>query len=263
MVYRLTIEYDGSGWHGWQVQAGVPTIQEALEAALATALRTRVPVTGSGRTDAGVHATGQVAHFETTGPVDPDRLMGNLNGLLPRSIAVRDIAGAHPDFHARYSAVLRSYRYRISTLPIALSRTSRVFVRPAPDIARMNQAAADLITRDDYSSFCRTSSETTNRVCAVSRAGWESAAEPGAFDFVVSADRFLHGMVRALVGTLLEIGAGKRPVDDVPRVLAARDRRVAGPAAPAYGLSLETVHYPPELLAPTSEATSADAGNAD
>ena len=252
-IYRLTIEYDGTGWHGWQNQAGVPTIQEAVEHALATALRTQIPVVGSGRTDAGVHASGQVAHFSFDGHVDVDRLRGQLNGILPRSIAVRSIAGARADFHARYMAVLRTYRYRISSVPLALERNSRVLVRPAPDIDRMNRAAASILGTHDFSAFCRTSSQTTNRICELQTASWERfPGTEGAWDFVVAADRFLHGMVRALVGTLLEIGAGKRKEGDIPRILASADRREAGPAAPARGLVLYRVAYPEDVLSQTA-----------
>ncbi|NNE69133.1 MAG: tRNA pseudouridine(38-40) synthase TruA [Rhodothermales bacterium] len=242
--FKATVEYDGTGWHGWQTQAGVPTIQESLEQALATALRTPTPVVGSGRTDAGVHAIGQVVHFDVPPSTDPVRLAGQLNGILPRSVAVRDVAPADESFHARFDAVLRTYHYHVSEHPVAIGRSTRLHLRPAPDWEHMNRAASRLVRTADFSAFCRTQAETTNRVCAVSQAAWEEESQPGQWRFRVSADRFLHGMVRAMVGTLLEIGSGRRPADDLERILESRDRREAGPAAPARGLVLARVDYP-------------------
>ncbi len=243
-VYRMTLEYDGSGWHGWQFQPGAPTIQEAVEAALATALGgEEVAVIGSGRTDAGVHAEGQVAHFCPAGDINVNLLLVQLNGILPRSIAVLDISRAADDFHARYGAHRRCYRYRVSTLPVALERHRRVFLRGDPDFQVMNRAAERLLGIQECSAFCRTASATSNRVCNIMKASWIQASRPGHWDFEIAANRFLHGMVRAVVGTLLEIGSGKRPEGDLARILASADRREAGPAAPAKGLSLREVAY--------------------
>ena len=247
---RLLIEYDGTDFRGWQAQRAGPTVQGAVEAALATALREPVGVVGSGRTDAGVHARGQVAHFSTDAPVDVRRLVASLNGLLPPSVAVLAAEPAPDGFHARYDARQRHYLYLAATAPRALDRRTRAFLFPALDLDRMNEAAAALLGRHDFSSFCRTKSETVNRVCTVERARWTAGDRPGDLRFVVSADRFLHGMVRAVVGTLVEVGRGRRAPDEVADVLAARDRRAAGPAAPARGLHLDRVDYPQPVFAP-------------
>lgn len=239
----MTIEYDGSGWHGWQTQPGVPTVQQALEEALATALRVPVSIVGSGRTDAGVHARGQVAHFVTDQTPDPFRLLGALNGLLPDSVAVLDLETARDDFHARYDARRRRYGYYVSTAPRALDRTWRVPVRPAPDFDRMNEAVGALRGTHDFDAFCRTASATANRVCTVHAAAWQPERRSGDWVFDIEADRFLHGMVRAIVGTLLEIGRGSRPASDIADIMASRDRRRAGPAARPGGLVLEAVQY--------------------
>lgn len=239
----MRIEYDGSAFHGWQVQPDRPTVQEALERALEVALRARPDVVGSGRTDAGVHARGQVAHFRTDVPFDPFRLLGSLGGLLPKTIAVQELEEVPDAFHARFDARCRRYHYYAGLYPRALDRHWRLHLRPAPDFARMNRAAETLLGIHDFDAFCRTASATRNRVCTVERAAWTPEERPGDWRFEVVADRFLHGMVRALVGTLLEIGRGRRPADDLPRVLASRDRREAGPAAPAHGLVLEQVEY--------------------
>ncbi len=245
MKYRLLIEYDGAGFNGWQRQPGVPTVQEALETALATALRTPTAVVGSGRTDAGVHARGQVAHFETEEALDPHRLRGALHGLLPATIAVHEVLPAPDSFHARYDATARCYHYYVATGPVALERGFRVPLYPAPDFRRMNAAASALLGTHDFDAFCRTQSETINRICTVEEAAWHEESLPGAWHFRIVANRFLHGMVRAIVGTLLEIGRGKREERAIHGILASRDRRAAGPAAAARGLVLEAVRYSP------------------
>ena len=246
-TYRMTIEYDGGPFRGWQVQPGQPTVQGALEQALAVVLRAPVGVVGSGRTDTGVHARGQVAHFETEQPVDPHRLQRSLAGLLPSSVVVLRVEQVPDGFHARYSATERRYRYHVACGPRALDAHLRWTLRPAllpADFERMNAAAGLLLGRHDFDSFCRTQSATVNRVCTVTHAAWTPDARAGDWTFEIAADRFLHGMVRAIVGTLVEVGRGRRAPESLSGVLAATDRRAAGQAAPAHGLVLERVTYP-------------------
>lgn len=249
LTYRLDIEYLGTDWFGWQIQPDHPTVQGAIETALETVLRRRITIVGSGRTDTGVHASGQVAHMSLEEAIDPFRLRASVNGLLPSSIAVPNIRQVRDDFHARYDARSRQYRYRIGARPFAIDHPIRWHVKPAPDLNMMNEAAQLLLGTHDFSSFCRTQSETENRVCTVDTASW-SFTPAGHADFVIRADRFLHGMVRAIVGTLVEVGHGKRLPGNISEILSARDRTVAGFAAPPGGLMLEKVEYPDDSAAP-------------
>jgi len=245
--YRLLVEYDGAPFAGWQVQPGQDTVQGALEGALATALRAPVRLTGSGRTDAGVHAIGQAAHFDAPPGTDPHRLLHAVNGLLRHrtagAAALLALEPAPEAFHARYDAYRRLYWYRVAAGPRALDRDRRWALAPEPDWDRMNAAARHLLGTRSFSALCRTQSETENRVCTVERARWAAEERPGDWRFEVAADRFLHGMVRAMVGTLLEVGRGRRAPEDLPRALDTEDRRAAGQAAPAHGLALVHVAY--------------------
>ncbi len=243
LTYRLLIEYDGTPFAGWQRQAGVATVQQTLEEALETALRRRTALVGAGRTDAGVHARGQVAHFVAPGGVDEARLLRSLNGILPGSIAVLALERAPEGFHARFDARKRRYRYHVSTQARALDAGWRLRLAAPADFERMNRAARSMLGVHHFGAFCRTQSEPQNRVCEVSKAVWTEEVRAGDWHFEIIADRFLHGMVRTIVGTFLEVGRGKKQPEDIARILATQDRREAGPAAPAHGLVLESVTY--------------------
>ncbi len=242
----MTLEYDGAGFHGWQTQRGARTVQQTVEEALALLLPERPDVIGSGRTDAGVHARGQVAHFRIDAVLESAPMMRALNGMLRPDVAVRAFGPAPSGFHARFDARERRYHYHVSIRPFVLGRNARVYLAPTPDFARMNAAALVLLGRRDFSAFCRARSETTNRVCDLRRACWTPEDEAAGFwRFEIAADRFLHGMVRAIVGSLLEVGRGRRSEAGLRDALASGDRRRAGAAAPARGLVLHEVLYEP------------------
>lgn len=241
---RLTLEYDGSGYHGWQRQPNGLTIQEVLETALAKLLGQAVRVHASGRTDAGVHALGQVAHFQTAAPLPVTAFRDGLNSLLPRDIAVLSAAEAPPDFHARYSAAAKTYEYRILNRPVPspLHRHTCWWLRRPLDLHRLQAATPLIIGEHDFAAFQASGSEVKTTVRRVLSAAWQ--AQPGGwFSFRITANGFLRGMVRNLVGTMVEVGWGKRPAEDMTRILASRDRRQAGPTAPAAGLFLVEVIY--------------------
>jgi len=243
-TYKLLIEYDGTNLHGWQVQPGVPSVQAEIERALSVVTGLQPGVIGSGRTDAGVHARGQVAHFCLPDSIDSRKLQGALNGLLPRAIRIIDVAEVSNDFHARYSASSRTYEYRVSVQPRALDAGTRWLLKGKPDFSAMNKAAEFLVGRHDFSAFCRIRSETRNRVCSVVSAEWIPEEREGDWVFRITADRFLHGMVRTIVGSLIDVGFGKVNEAEFVEILRSKDRRRAGQAAPARGLVLQEVEYP-------------------
>lgn len=244
--YLVRIEYDGAGFVGWQRQDNGPSVQACLEDAASAIIggRQKVDVKGAGRTDAGVHATGQAAHFDLPDPFDPHKLPLALNAHLPADIRVWSAGDVSPEFHARFDAVGRAYRYRISTRRIASAlERGRVWHVPSDlDIAAMQEAANHLIGRHDFTSFraaqCQAQSpERTLDLLSLDRVGDEVA-------LIAEARSFLHHQIRNITGTLVLVGKGKWRPDDVRLALEAKDRSAAGPTAPAEGLYLTRVDYP-------------------
>lgn len=255
---KLTLEYVGTAYHGWQIQPGVPTIQGTLQDRLQVVLRRPIPARGAARTDAGVHAFGQVASLMAPPGTDTGRLHRSLNALLPDDIAVRRVEPVPDTFHARHSARGRIYRYRILQ-GIAVSPFDRGFaahVRGTLDVEAMDEAARALVGTHDFSSF-RASGDVSESPVKEVRSS-RVTREPGRDDLIVytvEASSFLQHMVRTLAGTLIEVGRGRWTPGDVADILASRDRRAAGFTAPAKGLFLMRVIYPeadgPADLAPT------------
>lgn len=242
--YKLTIQYDGTRYRGWQVQGNTDlTIQGKLEGVLSRLTGQPVELHGSGRTDAGVHALGQVANVKLPHPVEPSELLGELNRYLPADIGVIAAEPAPERFHARLNARSKTYRYRIwnSAIPNVLER-SYLYPLPEPlDVAAMERAAANLVGTHDFRSFCglkrfKKSTVRTITDIAITQDGAEMRLE-------FTGNGFLMRMVRILAGTLVEVGLGQRAADSMPAVLAAQDRAAAGPALPAQGLALVRVEY--------------------
>lgn len=242
-TYKLVVEYDGTAYAGWQRQADQPTIQAAIEAALQQITQRPIAVIGAGRTDAGVHARGQVASFRSEHVLSTETLERGLNGVLPEDISVRSVEQAADDFHARYSAREKRYEYRIlnSAQRSALMRDRAWHVRVHLDLGGMREAADVLVGRHDFSSFQGSPTDTENAVCDLRRL--EILQDGEVVRIEALADRFLKQMVRAIVGTLVEVGQGKRSSASMKDILEARDRRVAGVTAPACGLFLMRVEY--------------------
>ena len=243
LVARLEIAYDGGGFHGWQVQPGLRTVQGDLVDRLVRLVPLEGLPPGAGRTDAGVHARGQVATLPLADPQLLGRLQRALPRMVPADMVVRSVRAEAPGFHARFSATARRYSYHLmdSRDPL-LRRTHYQLPASRLDMDRVLEASAALIGEHDYASFCKAASlEVGKSICRVGRADWER--EGDAWVFHIQADRFLHSMVRSIVGTLVEIGRGQRPVDAIPTILEARRRESAGHLAPAHGLCLEEVEY--------------------
>jgi len=240
---KLTIEYDGTGYHGWQVQANVETIQGTIEGKLAQITTEPVRLVASGRTDTGVHAVGQVAHFKTHSSLDVLTFLKALNSLLPEDIRVKDVEEVDEAFHARFSAKGRVYEYRIfnGELLSPFHRYFSWFVPGKLDLARMREAAMKLVGRHDFSSFCSTGSDHSSLIREVYAI--DVGMRGDLIIIQVEANAFLKQMVRNIVGTLVEVGRRKLTPSQFSGILEARDRRRAGLAAPAQGLFLVKVNY--------------------
>jgi tRNA pseudouridine38-40 synthase len=244
MRYKLKIEYDGGPFQGWQRLPGTPSVQGALEDAVEKLTGARSEVVGAGRTDSGVHALGQVAHVDIEKPFDAWKLVEALNAhLRPHPIALVAAEIADPQFHARFDAVRRSYSYLIVNrrAPLTLERGQAWRVGPELDVEAMNQAAAGLIGKHDFTTFRDTHCQAKSPVKTLDEAKAERTGDRIKFSFV--AQSFLHRQVRSMVGTLVEVGLGKMSAADVAKALAAKDRTRCGPVAPSDGLCLVRVDY--------------------
>jgi tRNA pseudouridine38-40 synthase len=252
-MWKLVLAYDGTDFHGWQVQPGLRTVQGELASAIKHVTGERVLPQGSGRTDAGVHALAQVASVALKSPIPPPNLLRALNRALPPSIRATEAAHAPPGFHARHSAIGKQYEYRIyrgEICPPQLARYVYALTWPL-DIAAMQQAAPLVAGTHDFSSFAAVDPDRTARMTAdaeinnvrtLTQSSWREDAD--LLVYTVRGDGFLHHMVRNLVGTFLEIGRGQRIAGDVAELIAARNREEAGATAPARGLFLHSVSYP-------------------
>ena len=241
---KLVIEYDGTNYHGWQVQPHVVTVQQVIEEKIEIMTRQRTPLIGSGRTDSGVHALGQVANFRTTANIPVEGFLKGLNSLLPTDIAIQSAQEVGLQFHAQYGARRKTYRYVIlrRESPSALFRHYSWRLRGALNLPAMEEATRCLLGKQDFTSFQGAEPDTEDPVREVFRAEWAEGG-PGFLHFTIEAGGFLKHMVRNIVGTLAEVGKGKISPERFPQILAARDRRQAGITAPPQGLFLVEVKY--------------------
>ena len=248
--YFIELAYKGTPFCGWQLQPDRPTVQGELEQALGILLCEPVRLTGAGRTDTGVHALYFVAHFDTERDhLHTDALLiKKLNGLISREIVVYRIISVPPDAHARFDAVSRTYYFRIATKknPFTIDLAYH-FDRPL-DIAKMNEAATILQEYKDFTSFSKLHGNAVTNLCDIMQAYWMDDSGNNELKFVITANRFLRNMVRAIVGTMIEIGLGKCTPDDIRRIIMAKDRGEAGTSAPPQGLYLAGIEYPEKLF---------------
>ena len=251
MRYFIELSYHGANYHGWQIQPQAITVQETLEKALSLLLKKPVQVVGCGRTDAGVHASQFFLHFDIDERIDKSSLKYRLNSFLPADIAIFRIYDMKHDAHARFDAICRKYNYIIDTQKNPFNQGLSMTVTGKLDIHAMNAAAERLLNYEDFKCFSRSKTDVKNYLCDVSEAFWKEGERQLIFE--IKANRFLRNMVRAVVGTLLEVGRGKMNVDEFERVIQSRDRTKAGASAKAEGLYLSEIIYPEAIFLETYE----------
>lgn len=246
--YFIFLSYKGSAYHGWQIQPNGISVQALLTDALSTVLRSTIEIVGAGRTDTGVHAQLMVAHFDFEGSLDAfPNLTSRLNNILPRDIAVSKILPVKSDAHARFDAISRKYEYRIVFEKDVFKHGLTARFHGDFDFKLMNEAAALLLEYRDFTSFSKLHTDAKTNNCVVKQAKWTSKAE-NEWIFTIEADRFLRNMVRAIVGTLLEVGRGKITVEQFRQIIEVQDRCKAGVSVPAEGLYLVDVKYPGSIF---------------
>ncbi|PQJ32016.1 tRNA pseudouridine(38-40) synthase TruA [Nonlabens arenilitoris] len=244
--YFIELAYDGTAYHGWQRQPQSISVQEVLEDGLCKMLRDKIIIQGAGRTDAGVHAAFMVAHFDYAGEIDLEHLVYRLNRWLPGDIAVYEVKPVVENAHARFHAYKRSYEYHFLLRPDPFQVMQAYVLFRKPDFKLMQEAAAILPEYKDFECFSRSNTDVKTYICDLSEAYFEFKEHKVIFH--ITANRFLRNMVRAVVGTLLDIGYGKKTIDDLRDIIASKKRSNAGASAPAGGLFLTKIHYPEELF---------------
>ena len=251
MRYFLRLAYNGLPFHGWQRQPNAVSVQENIEKALSLIFQKKIDITGAGRTDTGVHAKEMFAHFDVDQEItDIDRKITSLNRLLGKDIAIFDIIPVAPEAHARFDAVRRTYRYYVSPRKSPfIYHLSHTITHPL-DIEAMNEAARKLLEVSDFSSFAKLHSDNKTNICKVDEAFWEKRND-GLMVFTISADRFLRNMVRAVVGTLIEVGYKKLSQAEFVKIIESHDRCMAGTSMPPQALFLEKISYPPSIFKDT------------
>ena len=245
MRYFIQLSYNGSSYHGWQIQPNAVTVQETIQDALSKLLNTNISITGAGRTDTGVHAFQMFAHFDVDETFDTENLTFKLNSFLPKDIAIQSIFQVNADAHSRFHAIKRSYDYKISLKKNVFLFDYTHYVHQKLDVDKMNEAANILLEYTNFQCFSKSNTDVKTYNCKIEQAQWKQ--EGNLLIFTISADRFLRNMVRAIVGTLLNIGLSKIAVSDMHKILASKDRSEAGFSVPSKGLYLTEVLYPDNI----------------
>lgn len=246
--YFLYLSYDGSAFHGWQLQDNAPTVQQFINEGLSALLKQEINVVGCGRTDAGVHARNFYAHFNLKvelSDLEQADIIFKLNRFLPKEIAIRNLQQVRPDAHARFDPVSRTYKYFIHRKKDPFLENRSYYLYGLIDIELMNEATKVMMQFTDFTSFSKLHTQTKTNDCKISQAIWEEKEHQ--LIFTITADRFLRNMVRAIVGTLLEVGRHKISLDEFKNVIESRNRSEAGYSVPAKALFLEDVEYPKEI----------------
>lgn len=246
MRYFVEFSYLGTSYHGWQAQPNAVTVQEVMEAVFSTVLRQKIELLAAGRTDTGVHARYMVAHFDTVQMENVLEVVARINNFLPEDIGIHQIYEVHPEAHARFHATERTYEYWIVQHKDPFYKDAAWHVRRVLNIDGMNEAASVLMEFNDFECFSKSNTDVKTFQCTIRSAGWTK--ENNLLVFQITADRFLRNMVRAIVGTLLEVGLGKIHVQDVKTIIKSRDRAQAGVSVPAKGLYLTRIVYPDKWL---------------
>ena len=242
MRFFITLSYDGTRFHGWQIQPNGISVQGELQRGLSLLLRQEIMVTGAGRTDAGVHASMMVAHFDYEGELDCRQLAYKLNKLLPQDIAIQKIEQVSDNMHARFSATSRTYYYYIHTKKSPFERHYSCELHYPLDFTKMNEAARILMEYEDFGAFCKSHADVKTTLCHVTKAEWHQTS-PSTWYFEITANRFLRNMVRAVVGTLIEVGRGRMSLDDFQKVIEGKRRTEAGESMPGNALFLVNIMY--------------------
>ncbi len=244
MRYFIELSYNGSAYHGWQNQPKSISVQEVLENALSTLLKMPISIMGAGRTDTGVHASQMFAHFDFNDELN-DAIIFKLNSFLPKDIAIHAIFKVKEDTHTRFNALSRTYLYRITLAKNVFTTKSVYYIKQQLDVEKMNNASKILLEYKDFQCFSKSNTDVKTYYCNIMKAEW--VVENDELCFTIKADRFLRNMVRAIVGTMINIGLGKINVEDLHAIIKSKNRSEAGFSAPAHALYLTKIEYPDDI----------------
>jgi tRNA pseudouridine38-40 synthase len=243
--YFLELSYNGAGYHGWQNQPNAISVQEVIEKALSTLLGNKIEIVGAGRTDAGVHAKQMFAHFDTDFDFNESDLVFKLNSFLPKDIAIHNLFKVKPEAHTRFDALSRTYLYRVNLNKNVFNFDNAYYVKQDLDVDMMNEASKILFQYKDFQSFSKSNTDVKTYYCDIMKAEWFFKDDE--LHFVIQANRFLRNMVRAIVGTMINIGLGKIQAEDLHTIIQSKNRSEAGFSVPAHGLYLTNIEYPVDI----------------